>query len=252
MTYVGAGSFLRGCDAKENSGMTVHCAPNAQPPHMVTLTQGFCIGKTEVSVAEYRRCVAAGACPAPPELVCAPLTATWRAQPGDEEQERMPINCLLHSEAKAVCAFLDGGRLPTEAEWEKAARGRDERRFPWGNAAPTDCSKGVNWGGGQDCQLELWPVGSGRGPQALSASQALDMAGNLWEWVADWYSESAYMACRDGCTDPTGPDTGVVRVRRGGSYKSLKPQELRASFREFHLPELARSDMIGVRCVRVP
>jgi formylglycine-generating enzyme required for sulfatase activity len=249
MTYVGAGAYTRGCDPQENTAMQQNCAANAQPAHTVQLSAGYCIGKTEVSVGDYRRCVGEGRCQAPADLACAPLTATWSVKQKDAEAEKLPINCLLWAEAEAVCGHL-GGRLPTEAEWEKAARGTDERRYPFGNAAPTDCQRGVNWGGGEGCALALWAVGSGAGSQSLSAAKALDMAGNLWEWTADWYSDMAYKACADGCKDPTGPQTGVVRVRRGGGYKSLKVQELRASFREYHLPDLARSDLLGVRCAK--
>jgi formylglycine-generating enzyme required for sulfatase activity len=253
MTYVAPGKFTRGCNASENSAMSPNnCPTYAQPAHEVTLSRGFCLSRTELSVAQYRACVVAGRCPKPPPDAaggCPQAVLTYREQ-ADMMSENLPMNCLLWPEAQAACGY-QGGRLPTEAEWEKGARGSDERRYAWGEEAPMTCGKGVNWGASGDCQGKPWAVGSAQdGEQGASAAFAYDMAGNLWEWTADWFALAAYATCKDGCTDPTGPTDGVVRVRRGGSYRSVLPQELRAAYREFHLPEMARSDMIGVRCAK--
>lgn len=240
--YVGAGIFTRGCTSSDTD-----CDPNAQPVHAVTLTRSFCISRTELTVAQYRECTTAGQCPAPPELRCSNDLATWTPTP--DTHEGLPMSCLFFSEAAAACAYL-GGRLPTEAEWEKAARGRDRRAFSWGRAAPVGCDQGVNWAG-TSCPGAPWEAteASRKGAMLRSAAYAVDMAGNLWEWTADYYAEDAYAACSSGCVDPQGPPTGVLRARRGGSFQSAQTKELRTWFREFSLPELQRYDGNGVRCV---
>jgi formylglycine-generating enzyme required for sulfatase activity len=240
--YVGAGDFTRGCAPSDTD-----CEPSAQPVHAVTLTRSFCISRTELTVAQYRQCAAAGQCPAPPELRCSNDLATWTALPAG--REGLPLSCLLFSEAAAAGAYL-GGRLPTEAEWEKAARGRDRRAFAWGRAAPVGCDQGVNWAG-TSCAGGPWDASEAgrKGAMLRSAAQAVDMAGNLWEWTADYYAEDAYAACSNGCVDPPGPATGILRSRRGGSFQSAQTKELRTWFREFGLPEQQRYDGNGARCV---
>ena len=241
-TFVAAGSFTQGCSSND-----ADCDTNAQPVHAVTLTHGFCISKTELSVAQYRDCVSNGHCAAPADLQCTSDFATWT--PDAAANEALPMSCLLWSEAKAACTHL-GGRLPTEAEWEKAARGRDRRTFPWGNTAPVACDRGANWAG-PSCTDKPWEVtADGRqGAMQYSASYAVDMAGNLWEWTADYYAEDAYASCGGGCADPQGPSGGILRSRRGGSFQSPLTKELRTWFREFDLPEDQRYDGNGVRCV---
>ena len=241
-TYIAAGAFSRGCGKNDPD-----CEPSAQPIHAVTLTHSYCLSRTELSVAQYRECVTAGRCPGPPELQCSNDFATWTATPGPNEQ--LPMSCLYYSEAVAACTYL-GGRLPTEAEWEKAARGRDNRTFPWGRATPVSCDQGVNWAG-TSCPGAPWAASTANrsGAMVRSASQAVDMAGNLWEWTADYYAEDAYAACADGCVDPQGPGSGILRSRRGGSFQSAQTKELRTWFREFNLPEMQRYDGNGVRCL---
>lgn len=241
-TYVAAGVFTRGCTSNDPD-----CDPSAQPAHAVTLTRSFCISRTELTVAQYRECAQAGSCPAPSELKCSNDFATWTATPAANEQ--LPMSCLFYSEAVAACAYL-GGRLPTEAEWEKAARGRDGRSFPWGRLSPIGCDQGVNWAGTR-CPGDPWTATAVNrsGAMVRSAAQAVDMAGNLWEWTADYYAETAYAACSGGCVDPQGPQTGILRSRRGGSFQSSQVKELRTYYREFDLPEMQRYDGNGVRCV---
>lgn len=247
MIYIGAGSYARGCPPSD-----MNCAAISQPEHQVTLTRGFCLSRLELTVADFRRCVAMGACQAPADLVCSQGGATWTAQPGapnpgdKTDPEQRPISCLRWSDADAACRAL-GGRLPSEAEWEKAARGRDKRAYPHGSTTPSSCD-GINWGGGTGCSGAPWVTGSGVGDQSKSAAGLSDMAGNLWEWTGDWFADQSYAACGQGCTNPTGPQSGVVRVRRGGSYLSPVATELRASHRDFHTPEGIRSDSLGARC----
>ncbi len=241
--YVGAGSFSRGCDAAD-----ADCDGSAQPLHTVTLDHGYCVSITELSVGQYRRCIESGRCAIARELRCSQDLATWTDAPG--ANEALPMTCLLWSEAEAACRFL-GGRLPTEAEWEKAARGRDRRRYPWGSGQPLGCSSAVNYAGGASCPGRPWAAGSANrsGSQLYSAARALDMAGNVWEWVTDYYSETAYRDCAQGCVDPLGPTSGLVRGRRGGSFQSSQNKELTTFWRDFHTPEAARSDNQGARCI---
>ncbi len=244
--YVPGGRYRRGCSA-----MSEDCEPSAQPLHVVTISSGFCLAETETTVAEYRRCLASGSCPAPPapetlqSLRCSPDRATWTVDARGDET--LPMSCLLWSEAAAFCAAA-GGRLPTEAEWERAARGRDERPFPWGRIAAVSCDQGANFAG-LGCSELPWPatISEREGSMQRGAFGQLDLGGNLSEWVADFFDATAYARCGSACSDPSGPPQGEVRVRRGGTF--LSPlSELRSFAREFHRPQGPRSDLIGVRC----
>ena len=157
--------------------------------------------------AQYGQCTAAGAC-ARPEY----------ADDGAYNAAIQPVVGVAWNDATAYCAWA-GGRLPTEAEWEKAARGTDGRRYPWGNQDATCEYTVMNDGSGDGCgQGKPWPVGS----KAAGASPygALDMAGNVWEWVADWYAPDYYD--RSPQPNPTGPDTGEFRAQRGGSWTDVQ------------------------------
>lgn len=248
-SYVRGGRYLRGCQTSEPD-----CESDAQPAHPVTLASGFCLATTELAVGTYRACLDSGTCPPPalPEtldsLHCSPDLATWTAAAG--ANEALPMTCLLWSEAQAACRSI-GGRLPTEAEWERAARGDDGRALPWGRGAPVLCDQGVNFAGSA-CPGRPWPAVTAdrQGVMLRSPFGAFDLAGNVSEWVADFYAPDAYASCAAGCKDPTGPATApaaALRVRRGGSFASPL-SELRTYARDFHLPSGPRSDLIGVRC----
>lgn len=201
-----AGEFMMG----SNDGYD-----DEKPVHKVSLSP-FKMSKTEVTVAQYRACVKAGACTEPKNETLFG-TCNW----DQEGREDHPINCVDWSQARAFANWV-GGRLPTEAEWEFAARGTgkalgEERTYPWGEKKATCARAVMNDGSGNGCGVgndkgPTWPVCAkkvGNTPEGLC-----DMAGNVWEWVADWYGTYESTAQED----PSGPKSGSSRVIRGGSW----------------------------------
>jgi formylglycine-generating enzyme required for sulfatase activity len=200
-----AGTFQMGCDAANNGGYA--CYDEEKPLHTVYL-DSYKIDRTEVTNAQYASCVAAGICTAPSVTG----SSTRMNYYTDPLYGGYPVIYVNWSQAASFCAWT-GARLPTEAEWEKAARGSsDTRAYPWGNAAPT-CSL-TNYGPGPACVGDTAAVGSR--PAGASPYGVLDMAGNAWEWVNDWWSTSYYSA--SPTANPQGPATGAERVLRGGSW----------------------------------
>jgi len=218
------GTFQMG----SNSG-----ASDEKPVHTVTLS-AFEIAATEVTVTQYRACVQAGACTAPD-------TGTY-CNWGKSDRDNHPVNCIDWHQATAYAKWV-GGRLPTEAEWEYAARsGGRNQEYPWGHQSPT-CNYAVFSSGGDGCgQDRTWPVCS---KTAGNTSQGLcDMAGNVWEWVSDW--KGTYPS--GSVTNPTGPSSGSGRVYRGGSW-SGNARYVRAAFRGNVGPGSRYNDL-GLRPVR--
>ncbi len=212
---------------------------------------GFCIDRTEVTVAAYARCVAAKGCEPAPSTVNASWShgdeaVAWsQFCDGDRDDLRdHPVNCVDWTDAATFCEWA-GKRLPTEAEWEHAARGDDGRMYPWGDAAPSaerlnacgdECVALVSrvvaqtWTGmyaGDDGAASSAPVGSY--PAGASPFGALDMAGNVWEWVADRH--------------------GDAHVYKGGGWLTTDVENVRAGNRKLDTAAL-RLNTLGFRCAR--
>jgi formylglycine-generating enzyme required for sulfatase activity len=230
MVYVPAGEFLMGASSSDSQAASVE-----KPQHTVHL-DSFWIDKYEVTNALYKKCVDAGRCSRPGE------TKSYTRSPyyGNSSYDNYPVIYVLWNDATAYCAWA-GKRLPTEAEWEKAARGTDARTYPWGN----------NWDG---TRLNSWDstprpgdtTAVGSYPSGASPYGALDMAGNVWEWVADWYGDNYYASSPRN--NPKGPSSGQYRVLRGGSWGNGQ-FNVRASYRDGDFPDY-RNDYVGLRCAQ--
>ena len=207
------------------------------PAHRPQLSP-FLIDRREVTNDQYQRCVDRGGCTPPASAA----SKTRRRYHGEARFGRHPVIQVSWYQASEYCRFA-GGRLPTEAEWEKAARGdKDRRRYPWGDRRP-DCSL-ANFGGADGCGGDTAAVG-GR-PAGRSPYGADDMAGNVWEWVGDWYDPGYYRG--SPARDPKGPRWGSFKVMRGGCFDTA-PDGLRVSCRNHDLPTSVQPN-VGFRCSR--
>jgi formylglycine-generating enzyme required for sulfatase activity len=212
------------------------------PAHMVAL-DSFWIDRTEVTNGKYRRCVEAGACDPP-------------ARSGSHTRDRYyddstygdyPVVYVDWYQAADYCAWA-GGRLPTEAEWEYAARGSEGRLFPWGDAfdgtrlnyCDANCEFGYADEMVDDGYADTAPVG--QFPAGASWCGGQDLAGNVREWVADWYGN--YSSGRQ--VNPTGPSSGTGRVLRGGAWPDA-PDDVRSVNRGGHKPDVVH-EKVGFRC----
>lgn len=252
-------------------------AANGSIRHTVTLS-AYCIDKTEVTVRDYTACVQAKGCPISPPIrnvlpgrtvidrnEASTASEFWSRYCNRDDRPDHPINCVDWFQATAYCTWA-GRHLPTEAEWEYAARGNDNRLYPWGNMPPNtglmngcdgDCVKmgereiGSNFKEiygeipGNDGWERTAPVGSF--PAGASPFGVLDMAGNVMEWTADWFG--AYSS--GPVTNPRGPASGTRRVTRGGGWLSSAEEEMRSTLRTPDDPTQRRV-RLGFRCARDP
>jgi len=254
MVYISADEFIMGssdtevdsalalCNKGYGSGCKRFLFENEQPQRKVYL-DAFYIDKTEVTNAQYRKCVEVKACNAPSDTTYYDNT----------DYAQHPVVYVNWYQAKAYCEWA-GKRLPTEAEWEKTARGMDGREYPWGDEFDGSrlnfCDKSclLEWRNTDvdDGYEYTAPVGSY--PAGASPYGVLDMAGNVLEWVADWYDSSYYSQAP--ARNPPGPNSGTYKVLRGGSWFNTT-EFTRCAFRRWGLPDYdGWFAIIGFRCSR--
>ncbi|MCS6304625.1 MAG: formylglycine-generating enzyme family protein [Nitrospira sp.] len=225
MVLVPAGEFVMGSDKGDE---------DESPPHRVYLN-AFYIDKFEVTNGQFAKYV-----------------ETIQSEPpwGFTDKEtplihaERPVRWVNWMDAMGYCLWI-GKRLPTEAEWEKAARGTDERVYPWGNDPPTSVHAvyGLKEGGAETVSV----IGNHKMGQSPYGVQ--DLAGNLYEWVMDWYAEDFYSSFINGSAiNPRGPGEGAAKVQRGGSYINT-PYRLRSSFRTKGDPT-EQDPNVGFRCAQ--
>lgn len=230
MVFVPAGEFLTGSTNNDSVSDS-----DEKPQHTISL-DAFWIDEHEVTNAQYSQCVSAGSCQ-PPSSTSSDTRSDYY---GNSKFDNYPVIHVSWDDAKNYCGWA-GKRQPTEAEWEKAARGPltgsgDARIYPWGSEF--DPSR-LNFG---SQQRDTMPVGSY--PNGASPYGALDMAGNVWEWVADWYDGNYYSTSPRA--NPTGATSGSYRVLRGGAWDDFR-NNLRAAFR-YEVTPGSRLFTIGFRC----
>ena len=241
MVFVSAGEFMMGgnpSDAvdvciKFNLSCPLEWFKNEEPIHQVYL-DAFWIDQTEVTNVMYSKCVQDGKCNPPTST-----KSYTRADYYDNSQfDNYPVIFISWHDADTYCSWADR-RLPTEAEWEKAARGTDARAYPWGNDPPnTDL---LNYKHAFEDTTVI-----GQFPKGASPYGALDMAGNVWEWTADWYGETYYAVSPE--SNPPGPESGTMRVMRGGAFGS-QVHNVRSTFRFVSDPAETYA-WVGFRCAR--
>jgi len=228
MVLVPAGEFVMGGQAEEDA-----------LPHRVYL-DAFYIDRYEVTNGRYLKFVEATRHRVPQHVVD-PQYDLWAGPTLTPGVADLPVVNVDWADADAYCKWA-GRRLPTEAEWEKAARGTDGRLYPWGNEAPSFARLNFSrrWQGAHTLQ----PVGSYESGGSPYGAQ--DMAGNVWEWVSDWYDVGSYST--GAARNPQGPASGSSKILRGGSWTN-SADNVRATYRREEDPEMRNSDS-GFRCAQ--
>ncbi len=255
--WIAPGEFAMGCSPGDRE-----CFDNeGEKPHTVMITKGFWLGQTEVTVGAYRRF--AGKTQGI-EMPGEPMIGDRNLNPGWRDQQQ-PIVKVTWQDAKTYCEGWAKGRLPTEAEWEYAARARNKTArhgdlddIAWyaDNSGPRrlDSTKAWNVEAGQD-RAKYRSILEENGNRIHRVQQKnpngwrlYDMLGNVFEWVADWYQHDYYQTLKTPAVDPPGPTSESHRVLRGGSW-DIVPWYVRASYRTRFQPEYGY-DFIGFRCAR--
>ncbi|MFC2083549.1 formylglycine-generating enzyme family protein [Bacteroidota bacterium] len=272
MVYIPEGEFSMGSTIGESLvflNFKLFAFPDQRPKHKVFL-DGYWIDQTEVTVGMFKKFI---------EVTGHKTSAEkegwgkpWRDGPKEDEWPMIPGTDWLHPQGPESITHEDhpvvqvswedaiayvkwiGGSLPTEAQWEKAARGTDGRRFPWGDEFDGNF---LNYGDSL-CPVGRWrdhkyndgyaytsPVGSY--PDGASPYGVLDMAGNVWEWVADWYYEDYYE--NSTYQNPVGPFNGQVKAQRGGSWYDGEPEAWVNCVVRHQNPVNDRYEDVGFRCV---
>ena len=243
MIAVSAGDFMIGINPETDDGYDNY---DDEKPYRKIYIDKFYIDKYEATVEDYKECVKARECKKLPTYqgrlgrVC-----NWQ----HKDRLNHPINCLSWEDADKLCKWA-GKQLPTEAEWEKAARGVDGRKFPWGNQDATceyasfhekDSIGSADWGCGTGITS---PVGSM--PKGVSPYGAMDMIGNANEWVSGWYFDDYYRKAPR--KNPPGAKSGLSRIARGGAFND-RAYAIRVTYRNAYP---VADQYPGVRCVLKP
>lgn len=227
MVYVPEGTFMMGRNASYSD----------EHPARDVYLDAYWIDKYEVTNEQYAKCIAAGKCTNPHE------SAAYYAQNNYYENSSgvdYPVIFVDWYQAKSYCEWV-GGDLPTEAQWEKAARGTDGRKYPWGNQEPDSSYANYdNRSMGDTSKIGSFEKGA-------SPYGAMDMAGNVWEWVNDWWADKYD---ETDTINPQGPTNGEQKVMRGGSWWN-NSAFIRTQYRNEARPNDA-DDFSGFRCISLP
>lgn len=222
MAFIPAGEFAMGSDRGQN---------DEQPVHRVSV-KAFYLETQEVTVWRYAEFLVSQKTDPP---------FKWNEATSGSHQNK-PVVGVNWYDARDYCRWV-GRRLPTEAEWELAARGTEGRMYPWGDTHPTrgHANAGHTKWHGYDTLTNVGQFELGKTPNGV-----YDLAGNLWEWVADWYDATYYQfSPRD---NPSGPSAGPLRALRGGAWNN-DAKSIRSANRAGYAPDARRND-VGFRCAK--
>ncbi|MGB0894775.1 MAG: formylglycine-generating enzyme family protein [Parashewanella sp.] len=240
MVSIPSGEFTRGC-TRENASF--ECLPEALPSSSIYVSH-FKIDKYPVTFKRYNECLSSG--------TCSDLFFGGGCNSGMPWNKDHPVNCVTYHQAETFCRWDGGKQLPTEAQWEKAARGTDKRNFPWGNATP-NCDLATM--SAKNTPGKMLP-GCGMGtsnsvnskPKGASPYGVMDMVGNIWEWTSDNYDEDYFQTSPK--KDPQGPvqKTGY-KVLKGASWMMREAIGMDISVKAAYAPE-GQGYIVGFRCVK--
>jgi len=242
MITIPSGKFIMGCKPSEKT-----CTKNEKHHSEIELSE-YQIDKYEVTIANYEKCIDAGACNN------SDLTKKHygtnsdynKCDIGSKKDSNLPANCISWFGADAYCKWQDK-QLPTEAQWEKAARGDDGRSYPWGDADPKECDKVVMGDeSGNGCGTES-SFAAGSKEADKSPYGVFDMAGNVKEWTSDYYDKHFYK--RSAKTDPTVTNKAKYRSVRGGAFTNHMAASFMISKRSYFIP-VNWDSSIGFRCAK--